>query len=243
MKTKTFIASGLLAAALSSQAAVISFSDGFTDDASTGISTDNIYTHTIGGGQAATVNGVSFDLLNTSTTPANFTWTETNSNGKNQVTNNNNDWDPANGGVTGPGIDNLLDSFTFANGLNSSQTFTLSGLTIGDTYDTRLYIRKWADGSTRTIDFDFTNGAEVTSTTIDEDDPTTQGYPNTDYAYYLNYRFTAQATTLTIDAAPESGSSSGFHLYALTNQFVPEPSSTALLGLGLSSLLLRRKRS
>jgi hypothetical protein len=35
----------------------------------------------------------------------------------------------------------------------------------------------------------------------------------------------------------------GGQFIALTLSAVPEPSSTALLGLGLSSLLLRRKRS
>lgn len=238
MKTKTFMAAAFVATSLGASAATISFSDPFTDDASTGISTANTYTHTIGGGQAATVNGVSFDLLDSGNTPANFTWSVSTT--KTDLQDNFFSWVPATGGVTGTEIINLLDSAAFATSAGS-QTFTLSGLTIGEIYDTRLYIRKFNNATIRTVDLDFTNGAELTSITIDEDRPTTHGYPNDDYAYYLNYQFTAQATSLSIDAQPVSGQS--FLLYALTNQVVPEPSSTALLGLGGLALMLRRKRS
>ena len=243
MKTKACITAALLATSLGASSATISFSDAFTDDASTGISTLNTYTHTIGGGQAATVNGVSFDLLNSTTTPANFTWTVTSS--KNQVTDNFFQWVPATGGVTGTETINLLDSFAFAGGAGSTQTYTLSGLNIGQEYDTRLYIRAWAIGGLfpRPIDFVFTNGAEIDNFLLWEDAPTNHGFSNDHNAYYLSYSFTAQATTLSIDASPAGAETGGFHLYALTNQFVPEPSSSALLGLGGLALMLRRKRS
>ncbi len=55
-------------------AGTISLSAPFTDDASTGISSTNTYTHAISGGSAQTVNGVDFELLNPTTIPANFNW-------------------------------------------------------------------------------------------------------------------------------------------------------------------------
>ena len=70
---------------------------------------------------------------------------------KNQIDNNNGGWNLGASGVTGPGLQGLLGSFTYNNDGNagSNQTFTLSALTPGQTYETRLYMRKWdnSDGT------------------------------------------------------------------------------------------------
>jgi len=214
------------------QAGVISLGPAITTDASTGISSFlKTYTHAVSGGEAVTVNGVGFDLLNSGTTPANFVW-DTYGLNKSQVTNNNNNWNPATGGVTGAGAQALLNDFTYSsNGANpgAHQSFTIAGLTPGSAYETRLYIRAWdtTGGSGRPIDVTFTNGAEVDPTgTVPEDRPSMLGYPNDHSAYYVSYAYTAQGTTMTIDAAvsavapPNSGSA---HLYALTNEDVGTP--------------------
>ncbi|MFL2482801.1 MAG: LamG domain-containing protein, partial [Verrucomicrobiales bacterium] len=70
---------------------IISFVGPLTDDASTGISPDNEYTHTISGGGVESVNGVEFELLDANTTPDNFFWDV--SSVKNQINDNNGSWD------------------------------------------------------------------------------------------------------------------------------------------------------
>lgn len=219
------------------EAGVIGFGPAFTDDASTGISTLKAYTHTVSGGEAVSVNGVGFDLLNSNTTPPNFAWDAQGKN-RNELTNNNGDWKPALGGVTGPEIQGLLNDFTYSsNGdvAGSHQSFSLSGLSPGTAYESRLYIRVWdTEGSGRPIDFTFTNGSETDTVSILGDRPANQGYPSNHSAYYLAYAYTAQGTTMTIDAAVPpnaSGKSGSLHHYAMSNEVVEGLPRVAIPGL------------
>lgn len=226
-----------------------SVSGPLTDDASTGVSSSKIYTHTVSGGSAATLNGVQFSVLNPSSTPANFSWS-TEGKSKDAIgCCNNGDWNPATGGVTGPELINLLGSFTYSGSGDaspSSQVFTLSGLTPGMTYDARLYVRTWdTEASGRPIFLHFNNGADtVISGPFGEDRPNELGLPSVHSAYYINHRYTANATEMSIRAEVDmlGGAGSGsFHMYALTNEVVPEPSSVTLIGLSGLALLRRRR--
>ena len=106
-------ASYLISLVSSLSAGEISFSEALSDDASTGINTSISYTHAVSGGAATTVNGVDFELLNSSTNPSDFSWEV--SSVKNQLQNNNGGWDPFAAGVTEEGLQSLLGSFTFNN--------------------------------------------------------------------------------------------------------------------------------
>jgi hypothetical protein len=206
-----------------------------TTDASSGISTDKTYTHAISGGGAATVNGVAFSELSTLVTAENLTWS-TNGFSVNHIAPiNNGEWLPANGGVTEAGLQGLLGGFTYSgNGdlAGRSQTFTLSGLTPGTTYDFRLYLRPWGvleTGTRRPIDFTFTNGGQVEmpfGALIVDRPGIVLGNGNIDSAYYLSFTYTAEGTELTVEAkVPDSavGASGSFHMYGLTNEVVPVP--------------------
>jgi len=230
-------------------AGIFTTSSAFSDDASTGIDAANTYTHKIGAGEAVTVNGVGFDLLNSGTTPANFSWTIANGS-KAQVGNNNGDWVPATGGVTGAGIINLLNDFTYNGGDPADQpggvqTYTLQGLTPGQRYDTRLYVRSWdTAGSGRPIDISFDDGGDgidvdaFPGNPLDADRPNLEGYASVHSAYYLSYDFVAQGTELDIIAAVPAGAagdSGSLHLYGLTNQEAsgggPGPGPVQILGV------------
>jgi hypothetical protein len=228
-----------------------------TTDESSEIDQARTYTHAISGGAAATVNGVAFALLNSAVTPANFAWTSTG--GKAEIVgavNGLGSWDPGAGGVAGPGLHSaemtgLLDSFTYApQGAEpgSSQTFTLSGLTIGVRYDLRLYFRVWdTAGSGRPVGFLFTAGSHWTGTGVSEDRPGLElGTGNQHQAWFLDYEYTAESDSLVIDAAVPAGAapnSGSFHLYALTNHVVPEPSTAVALGVALGYCWgVRRRR-
>lgn len=204
--------------ALPSNFAVVPLSD----DASSGISTTKLYTHAVSGGAGATINGVTFGVLTSTSAPANFSWT---SPVKNNAVNNYGSWTPASGGLTGPGLQGLLASFTYGQGdPGFTQTYTLGGLTVGTTYNLRLYIRMFGATTIRPIDLVFTNGATVEQPygALLEDRPgIIQNNGNDQSAYCLSYTYTAQATSLIIDAKVHPSypiASGSFHFYGLTNE-------------------------
>ena len=189
-------------------------------------------------------------VLDATNTPANFVW---NTDGKNKnviACCNNGDWVPATGGVTGTDLITTLGSFTYSGNGDanpSHQTFTLSGLTPGTTYDARLYVRVWdTEGSGRPIDMTFTNGAEVdTIASLMEDRPASVlgAGSSAQNAYYINYQYTAQGSELSIDNVVVGPAPSGsFHMYALTNAVVPEPSSLVLASLAMVGVLVFCRR-
>ena len=185
------------------------------------------YTHKVAGGKAVTINGVALDLLDGSTTPADFDWSAKLNGGANAgravVQDNLGDWAPATGGVTGAGVIDLLDSFTYSNnGANAGayQTYTFSALSPGETYEACLYVRMWDDAGTgRPLDLTFTNGTEVdTVTPLWEDRPANHGYASNHNAYCLKYAYRAQGSQMSIEATVPSGGNGSYHMYALTNE-------------------------
>ena len=199
-----------------------------TDDASTGISPDFTYTHKISGGSAANINGVDLDVLDTVSTPPNFSW-DGFTGGKNIVgpAINNGEWIAS---VTEPGAQQLFGAFTFS-GLGSTpgnrQRFTLSGLEPGLTYEFRLYVRKWANSTVRPAALTFINGSESREFFLLEDRPNivlndaTKG----EAAYFLSCTYTAQATDFIMDVLvpPVSSANGSFHMYGLTNRAAGPP--------------------
>jgi hypothetical protein len=197
-----------------------------TDDASTGLDPAKTYTHLVSGGQPSTVNGVTFETVSPTISPANVIW-DSMGRSMNQVIANNGDWDPVAAGVSA-NVETLLGSFTYSgNGPNpgDTQRFTLTGLSPGASYDLRIYSRQWdTEGSGRPSDLVFTNGDETVRPfgflPLDRPGILTRSGIQTD-AYYLTYQYTAQTTELIVDATvplcapPNSGS---FHMYALSNE-------------------------
>jgi hypothetical protein len=203
-----------------------------TDEVSTGINVTDLpnFTHKISGGGAATINGVLLDVLDATTTPANFAWNG-NAGGKNQIglPGANGTWNPTSGNVTGAGNLEMFGTFTYSGGggsPGSTQQFTLSALEIGRTYELRVFIRKWDNGTVRPQYMKFTNGAEVTNYYILEDRPgTVLGNGNDDSAYYIRYTYVAQSTTMVMESrvSDVSSGNGSFHMYGLTNRSTSPP--------------------
>ena len=100
--------------------------------------------------------------------------------------------------------------------------------------------------SGRPIDLTFTHGSEtnVYAGLLEDRPGTVLGTGNQHQAFFLQYEFTALGSDLVIDAAvpPTAPLGSGsFHLYGLTNQVVPEPSTAACLALGIALLATARR--
>lgn len=215
-----------------------------TNDASTGISDTAIYTHKISGGDAATVNGVTFDKLDGSNTPLNFVWTRS-IGGVGVISNTLSEWKPDLGEVTGTGALELLGGFVYdttpeASLQGSFQTYTLSGLTVGEAYTLKIFVRPWGVPGARAIDLEFTNGDSVVTpfgAFLEDQTGAMLNNGNENSAYYLSYTYVAESTDLVIkgtvhQSVTDPGS---FHLYGLTNEVAEAPSGV-LAVTGVSRL-------
>jgi hypothetical protein len=202
----------------SAKAGLISYVH-ITNDADCGISTDKTYTHKLDfgtGSPGALINGVQFDAYNNA---ANGTLNFNREVATGLLSDHAGN---ANHNVSGGLVDLLTDMYYNGNNeAGGTTTWTLSGLTAGQTYDTRIYTRQWGVSSrTVTMVFDPDGAGPISDSTgvINEDDATTVGFANANDAYYINYQFTAVAgedlvITLTQDIYNES-----WHLYGLTNE-------------------------
>ena len=248
-KNAVIFTAALLSFGISGEAGVISYVQ-ITNDADSGISTANTYTHTLDFGNSAfpiaTINGVAFNGYNVG---ANGTLdfsmgVEPSGVIKDTFAN-------ANHNVTGS-LANLMTDMYFvdANGNGGESTWTLSGLTAGVTYDTRIYARTYGNvAGTRNVtivfDPDGAGGVSDSTGSINEDNATgtPPGFANFNDAYYINYRFTAVAGQDLVITATQVSNGASWHLYGLSNQVaVPEPSTLALLGAGGVMLLAARMR-
>lgn len=248
MNPRHLLASLLCAPALlaASAHAAITFV-AISNDADSGISTANTYTHTLDFGQGtpgALINGVQFNAYNLAASGTlNFSRTATTGTLADHVGN-------VPSGISGALTDLMRDMyFNNTNTPGGTTTWTIAGLTAGVTYDTRIYTRQWSASTNQRVSsfvFDPDGAGPLSETTgaINQDDATTVGFAAENQPYYINYRFTAvegQNLTITLTQANNNNS---WHLYGLTNQVVPavpEPMSAVLLGMGALGLLARRR--
>lgn len=221
-----------------------------TNDADSGISSTIDYTHAIdfgATGSGPTVNGQAFTRVDNTVGALGVSpfLDYTGNGGVNEDKNDGTAVSVITGNVAG-----LMQGFVFQNGSGSApgtlQILTLSGLTQGTTYDFRLYLGEWRSGASSretNITFDPDGAGAISESTgvFNIDNPTATIGIATDATYYVNYRYTATAENLVVSAQIQNNNNS-MHIYALTNQVVPEPSTAALLGLAGLSLMIRRRR-
>ncbi|MCA9266116.1 MAG: lamin tail domain-containing protein, partial [Planctomycetales bacterium] len=124
--------------------------------------------------------------------------------------------------VTG-GMQDLLRDYVYNpfNGAGRNVVITVTGLTPGAHYDTRLYTRQFSPG-TRNIslafDTDGVAGAEETYA-FNQDDASQDppGFTTANQAYAISYDFIAESAEMTITAT-QAGFNRPFLLYGLTNE-------------------------
>ncbi len=231
MMTKRVAASllVLLAATVGMQAGTISVVDlpAVGTDAASDISTAKTYTHAldfVGSQAAATINGVAFTQA-TAFTGTDYAYSS-------PSTTNHLDVELRPGQADG-GMHTLLVGFFFADcGTTPTPAYlTLSGLTAGTQYSTRVYYQNFADDA-RTNDVTFNGDGTPVTLEVNQ---------SISGAHYLEYNFTASgdSVTITTQNKPEHFS---FLMYGVTNEVVPEPTTMGLLALGGGLSLLRRKR-
>jgi len=191
-----------------------------TGDEDCGISTDNIYTHKLDFGQGtpgALINGVQFDAYNSAANGTLDFNRESSSGTANDHAGNGNH------NVSGSLVDLLTDMYyNGGNAPGGTTTWTLSGLTAGQTYHTRIYTRQWGTSDSRNVTFVFDpDGPDPRSDSagkVSQDNATSVGLANDNDAYYINYQYTAVEGQDLVITLTQDNNNNSWHLYGLTNQ-------------------------
>ena len=191
----------------------------FTTDLMSGVSPGKTYTQLLdfGTGGATTINGVAFTKATSATVSSAFTLSGATANGTNANT----------GVATGSGLSSLLTDYSTGTAGNS---LTLNNLVVGTTYETRLFIRPDV-ANTNAPAFDrmqtltFTPGGAGTPSSMNVQEDALQG------PTYVDYRFTATSTSLTVTTTPVTVGTS-FVFYGATNEVVPAQTTTPTLTVG-----------
>jgi len=179
----------------------------FNTDAGMDLSTSKSYTHLLDfydDGTPAVISGVAF----TSAGNSGATWTLT---GATTAHDGNGGTIPTY--LDDAGGENLLRSFLY-NG--NPAVLTLSGLTAGETYETRIYARRYGGDRTQLFTFDEDLAAAGSCAVLYNSDA--GPIPS-----YLSYRFTAVsdgvggAKPLTVTVTPQGGAGT-FHWYGMSNE-------------------------
>ena len=238
MKRSILLSAALIFALLagSAHAGTIVAPVQFTNDAGSGISTTNTYTHLldfIADGSPATINGVTFTAAGTS--GGNFT----SSNLTGTIPEGLNDTYNAITPTT-DGSHKLLSDFYYLAAGTGTETITLTGLTPGAHYLARDYYRAWDNTTNRTNDVTFNDGSGPQTISINQNGDLT-------HANYVGFDYIAPVSgQLVLSITVTNGDAASWHQYGLSNQFItPEPSSIVLAGLaavGLAGYSLKRRR-
>ena len=209
-------------------------------DADTGIAPGTTYTHLldfIADSSAARINGVQF-------TPAARTgtgYTSTNIPGQILETQFNLGG-AGTGAAAGSGLHKLLTDFYYnsnANGAGQAETITLTGLVPSQAYRLKMFYRQWDanEANLRFTNILFDEGGDTESIRINQDE--------SEAARMLVYDYVAGAAGRLVVSFTEGGNTpaSSWHQYGLSNEVVPEPAMTGVLGIGGLALLARRRRT
>ncbi|MEX2188868.1 MAG: lamin tail domain-containing protein [Pirellulales bacterium] len=203
----------------------------FANDADSGISAQKTYTHKVDFGIADTgalVNGVQFSQATPATLGSvpNFSLTPVSGALTTSCTNS------AAANVTGNVLQLMQDSMCNVLGAaTGAVTITLSGLTVGAHYDTRLYSRQPAASGARVINVQFDTNADGTpesTSAIDQNNAAANppGLAAANQAYAISYDFVATNSSMRIRLA-QTQSNTSWVLYGLTNEVIGGSAVTA----------------
>lgn len=200
-----------------------------TGDDDSQISTAKTYTHKLDFGTSgmATVNGVAFDQGQAGDYPTYSCDIPSSHPG---------------GGEPVPVTGAVASVFQDMNYNNADATLMLKGLTVGQAYDARLYMRSWEQGfdRTQTIQFDVdADGVGDRTIRVNEDNAAAHGivyapgFDNDLQAYALSCNFLAESPEMAIRIMQRGGGS--FHIYGLTNEETDRRPIDTLFSTGLAA--------
>ncbi len=209
------------------------------NDSDSGIDASKVYTHLFdfgNGTPGANINDVQFTAATIAVVDSDLTIGYAVSTGGRSSHDGNTSHN-----VSGNLADLMSDMiYNGSNEAGGTATFTLSNLTPGQYYETRIYTRPWGSGGgtrTSTITFDPDGAGWMgDSVTLLQDDSDTNppGFISANQAYVVAYQFRAAAEDMTIEFAQQYDNQS-WHQYGLSNEWLERAIIPTLYSTGVDN--------